>query len=135
MKILGTKTEELRRSEKIRYLLVGFITYITDISISIILISILKVNPIAASICSFLISTSGSYVLTLRYVFIGSTRKKRYTLPLYLFTTAIGIFVTKYALQILTIELGIHYLISKNIAVFFIIAANYFVRKYVIFKQ
>lgn len=135
MQILSTHLKKAKESEKIRYLIVGTIAYFTDISISILLVSGWDFDPIAASIFSFLISTISSYILTINYVFIKSTRKKRLTLPLYLVSTGIGIVITKFVLEALTNQLEIHYLISKNIAVAFIIVANYFIRKYLIFKK
>lgn len=125
----------VKSSEKSMYLIVGFITYVTDILLSVVFVNFLLLDYVSASVLGFIASTMVSYLLTVQYVFVGSKVKKRYTLPLYVITTALGIVITKFVLELLTEDLGLHYLISKNVAILFIIVFNYFVRKFLIFRK
>ncbi|WKZ30854.1 MAG: GtrA family protein [Candidatus Dojkabacteria bacterium] len=127
--------DSIRSSEKLNYLAVGFTTYLIDIFFYILLVNLVNIDAVNSSIISFIISTLISYVLTIRYVFTSSGRKKRFTLPLYIVTTALGVLITKLILEYLTVGLGVHYLISKNISIVFIVLFNYFVRKFFIFRK
>lgn len=125
----------LNSSDKIRYLIIGAITYFIDISTTLLLTMPFNVQVSLAAIIAFLISTIFSYIYSVNYVFKESEGYQKKTAILFFFTTVLGLFVNKLMLDVLTSSFGVHFLISKNIAIVFIILSNYFVRKNFIFKN
>lgn len=120
----------------IRYLFVGGIAAVVDISIFSIFAKILGYNYIFICAISFTIATFVNYILSIRFVFESCVRNsKRSEVILVYVISAAGLLINLVVLYICISILHVEKIISKVIATGIVFFWNYFVRKYYVFNS
>jgi putative flippase GtrA len=119
--------------EIIRYLVVGGLSTITDLSILFLLTKYLNIHYIISSIASFIIASFLSYFLCVSWVF--KKRRIRNFLNeffVYALITFFILFISTALIWFFTDFLGVYYLISKIICILITLIINFLLRKYLL---
>ena len=119
-----------------KYFLVGASSASLDFMFFFILASLAKIHWSIAATLSFAIATALNYYLCIKYVFIQSSRFKKYqeVILIYL-VSGIGLTLNLLCLYLLIELLNYHVLISKVIATGSVFLWNFIIRNNFVFKS
>jgi putative flippase GtrA len=119
----------------VRYLFVGGTGTIIDISLFALFAKVLGYPYLVVSACTFIISTTIHYFLSVRYVFQSGARFSRNRELLLVFIVSImGLGVNQVVLYVSVQYLGIDLIAAKIIATGAVFFWNYWSRAYFVFK-
>lgn len=122
-------------TQLIKYFFVGGAAALCDWGFYWLLINIFSLHYAVAAALSFLIATLVNYLLSLKWVFINSSRFKRGTeMGLVFMVSAVGLLINQVTLVFLIEVIMLHYMLSKVIATGLVFFWNFYLRKYYIFK-
>jgi len=120
----------------IRYIIVGGLSAVIEISLLILLIERFLLNPLIANVISFCVVNVVNYLLSRLWVFESTTSKKRIEFPVFVFFLACGLLINQGVFWLLTEQAGnIDYRIAKIVSISSIVAWNFFTRRFIIFKN
>jgi putative flippase GtrA len=118
----------------IKYSAVGFSTFALDLLLLFVLVEVFSVRQVPAAGIAFIIAVSLNYMLSRRYVFIGTLRGVKAG---YLGFTAIalaGLSIVAGGMYVLTVILNVHFLIARIMVAVVTGFCNYLINLYVNFK-
>jgi len=116
--------------EASRYVVVGGISTVVDMVVLFMMAEIGGVSYILASIISFLCGAIINYFLCIAWVFeFRRLTKKRYEIMFYLAITLVALGVNVVLMWFFTEVVGVYFMVSKVIAVFFTFFVNFSMRK------
>lgn len=118
----------------VRYSLVGIFSISVDYFVLNILYLGLHFTLFWSVLLGFTTSVIVGYILHSRWTFRYNTSGREFSkITHYLFVTFIALGITESIVHLATISFGIHYNISKAVALFFAILFTYFSSKYWVF--
>lgn len=116
-----------------RYFVVGGCCTVFDIALLYMFVSILHINYLLSSVCSFSISAVVNYILCVTWVFDERVVEKRHRELLYYFLLSItGLAISTSLIWFFTAVAGLYYMLSKLIATFITYWINFGARKYLL---
>ncbi len=120
----------------VRYSLVGIFSISVDYFVLNILYLGLHFTLFWSVLLGFTTSVIVGYILHSRWTFRYNTSGREFSkISHYLFVTFIALGITEFIIHLATINFGIHYNISKTIALIFAILFTYFSSKYWVFYK
>lgn len=141
-KAIQNMISDIFSTEMLRYMIVGFVTFIIDIGSFQIVYSILKINPVSkttiAHIISWLLSTTYSFFFNKYYVFKSKkTTKKQfwYEFSCFYGVRLISMVISYFMLLLLINVAGMLPFWSKLLVNIFVVIFNYVFAKLLIFKR
>lgn len=118
-----------------RFGLVGGSAFIIDYGIMVFLTEVLGVNYLLSSGISFCISVIYNYILSVKWVFDSSQkRKKSEEFMLFLILSIVGLGINEAIMWILVDKINIIYFISKIFATSIVMIYNFVTRKHFLEK-
>ena len=118
----------------VRYTVVGVSTFLFDLALLYVAVSMLGVAYYIAIPCAFLVAVSGNYGLSRHFVFKGTTRKVHHGY-IYFIVPALGAaLVTTALVAELVSQFGMYYLVARIIVAGIVGMGNYLFNLYVNFK-
>jgi putative flippase GtrA len=117
-----------------RYALVGISTLLFDLGMLYIAVSLFGIAYYIATPLSFIIAVSCNYVLSRRFVFIGTTRSWHGGYAYFTIVALGGAAITTSLVAGLVILFGFYYLFARVLVAGFVGAANYLFNLYVNFN-
>jgi putative flippase GtrA len=117
--------------EASKYSIVGGICTLLDMLILFTLGYFFQINYLIASIVSFMVGATLNYFLCTFWIFeVRVIKKRRYEFSYYLLITAFVLLVNTVLMWMFTDVFGLHFMLSKSIAVLFTFILNFTLRKY-----
>ncbi len=118
----------------VKYLFVGGVAAIVDLSIFVIFAKILGYNYLIIGTISFVTATAVNYILSIKFVFKSGTKHKRHKeIILVYIISGIGLLLNLTGLYLFISKLHIEMITSKIAVSFIVFFWNYFMRKYYVF--
>ena len=124
------------KTQVFRYLVSGSISFLVDFSVLVVLTDYLKMHYLVSAIFGFLAGLVTVYILNKFWVF--SDRKFKSAsreFAVFFMITMAALGITEVVLWIATDLIGVHYALSKIIAVGISMVFNFFMRKHFVFSQ
>ena len=119
----------------VRYLFVGGISAVIDISLFAIFAGYFKFPWAIVSVISFIIATLVNYFLSIRFVFKSGSRYKKHQEILGVFVvSSLALLLNQMFLYLFIEKMNIHLIISKCITTSMLFLWNYYGRKRFIFS-
>jgi len=118
-----------------RYIIVGVFSAATEVSLLVLFVEYFLFSPLVANVISFCIVNSANYILSRLWVFEKTGSKKRIEIPVFLFFLSCGLLINQAAFWTLTNKFFIDYRVAKVISISFIVAWNFFTRKFIVFRN
>lgn len=116
-----------------RYFVVGGCCTVFDIALLYAFVSLLHINYLISSVCSFSISAVVNYALCVTWVFDVRVVEKRHRELIYYFLLSIiGLAISTALIWLFTAVTGLYYMLSKLIATFITYWINFGARKYLL---
>lgn len=118
----------------VRYLFVGGIAAMVDITLFAIFAKYLGFNYLLVAFFSFIIATLVNYIISIKIVFVSGTRHAKHKeVFLVYFVSGVGLLLNLLILYILISLLGVEKVSSKIVATVLVFFWNYYARKCFIF--
>ena len=118
-----------------RYILAGTAAYILDYGALIALTETFKVYYLTSAAIAFTLGAILSYILNVAWVFSERTLdSKRLEFLIFILIGIAGLILNHYCILFFTEKVHLHYLASKLVASILVSAANFFARKYILFR-
>jgi putative flippase GtrA len=123
--------------EGLKYAVVGGIATLSDISILYILVNYFSIYYLYGTIIGFLVGSIVNYFISVNWVFSSRRFRDNFTLEfgsyILISTTVLGF--TVFSMWVLTDILGLYYLYSRIILIFFTYILNFSLRKYFLHRK
>jgi len=126
---------KLTKNIFLRYIIVGGLSAVAEISLLVTLVEYFFLNPLIANIVSFCVISSLNYLLSRLWVFERTGSKKRIEFPIFLFFLTCGLLINQAVFWLLTDKFFVDYRISKAVSISSIVVWNFLTRKYIVFKS
>ncbi len=130
--IFKKKTEDIY-IQLFRYLFVGSVSAILDISILFILTEYVNLYYLVSATLSFVIGGIVNYVLSKIWIFTKNKYQASKEILFFFIIGFIGLLFNGIVLWILTTTFNLWYILSKIIAIFIVFLWNFLARKYLLF--
>lgn len=117
-----------------KYLVCGATATLADMSVLLVMSSLLHINHLIAAAFGFVAGVATNYSLNKILVFKSSGKIKK-EFPLFVTIGIGGLLWTELILWILVDDLGIYLMIAKMIAVVMVLFWNFFMRKKFVFSS
>ena len=128
---------EIIIKEGLKYAVVGGIATLSDISILYILVNYFSIYYLYGTIIGFLVGSIVNYFISVNWVFSSRRFRDNFTLEfgsyILISTTVLGF--TVFSMWVLTDILGLYYLYSRIILIFFTYILNFSLRKYFLHRK
>lgn len=117
-----------------QYTVIGTATFALDLCLLFLLVQYAGVPFYIATPCSFLIAVSGNYVLSRRFVFVGTQRGWNSGYVYFICIALAGAFVTTTLVVWLVATFHLFYLLARALTAVAVGVTNYFINLYWNFK-
>ena len=118
-----------------RYIFVGGIAFIVDLTSLFLLTNYLGIYYLISAAIAFILGLFVNYLLSVNWVFDRRSFEKRsFEFGLFAFIGLVGLGLNEVFIWFFTQNLQIYYLYSKILAAIIILFWNFFARKYTLFK-
>lgn len=118
-----------------RYIFVGGIAFIVDLTSLFLLTNYLGIYYLISAAIAFILGLFVNYLLSVNWVFDRRSFEKRsFEFGLFAFIGLVGLGLNEVFIWFFTQDLQIYYLYSKILAAIIILFWNFFARKYTLFK-
>lgn len=97
----------------LQYSLIGLGTFLFDLALLFFLTQTGGLSPVVAAGGSFLVAISINYVLSRRFVFVGTTRSHEAGYPYFLIIAGVGLLFVTAGMHVLVERLGMYYLLAR----------------------
>lgn len=108
-----------------RYLIVGVSTFLFDLALLYVAVTVFSVPYYIAVPCSFFIAVSCNYAISRRYVFRGTERAWHHGYLYFGIAAAIGALITTGLLSFLVATFAMHYVTARVLVACVVGVANY----------
>lgn len=117
-----------------KYLAVGVSTFLLDLCLLYVLIDIFSVPTVYAAGVAFLVAVTVNYVISRKFVFVGTLRGVKAGYVNFLLIVLIGLAVVMGGMYVLTTMFGLGYLLSRALLAAMTGVWNYLMNLFVNFK-
>jgi putative flippase GtrA len=117
-----------------KYSLVGSLTFAFDLGLLFLLADAFGWQPVYAAGCSFVIAISINYLLSRRYVFVGSIRSAHSGYGMFVLIAGTGLMLVMGFMALMTSVFGWNYLFARVVIAGITGLWNYLLNLYVNFK-
>lgn len=122
--------------EFLRYICVGGICTIIDISVLYIIVDFLGINYIFASAISFTLGVIINYFLCTTWIFDVRLIDNRYKeFSIYVFISLVGLLINTLSITLITELFGLHFIISKILSTGITLVWNFTGRKFILHSK
>jgi putative flippase GtrA len=123
------------RIQLFRYIFVGGIAFIVDLTSLYLLTNYLGIYYLISAAIAFILGLSVNYLLSVNWVFNRRSFENRsFEFGIFAFIGFVGLGLNEVFMWFFTQDLQIYYLFSKILAAIIILFWNFFARKYTLFK-
>lgn len=114
----------------VKFVIVGLIATIIDISAYYIFYSIFNINPLLANVLAFCISVTYNYIASVKWVFdITENKSNKRMFAEFIVLSIVGLLLTELIIYIAVDKLNINAMIIKIIATGIVMVFNFITRK------
>lgn len=125
--------KDLTKSQAVRFILVGLLSFLIEFAIFTILIDYLNIRYTYANLPAMAIAIICNYLLTKWFVFETVKYNAKITFFLFLLFTLIGVALNQFLLWFFVESLIINIKVSKFLAVGAVAIFNFFTKKHIVF--
>lgn len=119
-----------------QYLIVGGIAFAVDFSVLYLLTEFVSLHYLLSATASFLIGLLVNYTLCIRWIFdYRALENRAHEFAIFAAIGIVGLVLNNLLLFGFTETLGVHYLISKLMAAFFVLVFNFSLRRHLLFSD
>jgi putative flippase GtrA len=118
-----------------RFILAGASTALLDFLTLIVLVEFLHLNYLVSATIGFVAGSVANYFISVRFVFTGGKYPNKLAeFTIFLIITLAGLALNYFTMYFFTELFLFPYFISKCFSLFFVTAANFLMKKFLVFK-
>jgi len=118
-----------------RYIIVGITSAALETLLLVVFVERFAMTPLMGNLFAFLITCILNYLLSRKWVFERTGERKRVEFALFMFFVTCGLLISQLVMWVGVDQWQQDYLVSKVVAIGFVVIWNFFTRKYFVFNS